>query len=269
MKTPPDDPLERSEESARDALRAIPSVSPDPAYRARMREAFISPSLAAPRRVPLRIWAMAASVLLALGWFASAANEGSPWRIVSGTGAGAVEIDGRATGRAGVVSGGAVVSPGALVETDVDAELVIASGDAIVLVVAPGSRVVLPDVPRRWLGRTLRARVEAGELRGKTGRDFIGARLLVQLPAAEVEITGTTFALIANDEGSCVCVFEGQVSMTERTGTFSVQPGRRRVVPLDGGLSRDEPLRSNEAMKLEMLVDQVTAMESSRSDQAP
>jgi hypothetical protein len=112
-------------------------------------------------------------------------------------------------------------------------------------------------VPHRWLRRTTVAAVERGELRGVTGRTFTGARLRVELPDAVVEVTGTVFAVLRNAEGSCACVLEGTVQMLDAAGISDVPPLSRRVVPPHGEPPREEPIRSMEQMKLEMLRDQV------------
>ena len=93
-----------------------------------------------------------------------------------------------------------------------------------------------------------------------TGRRFTGRRLRVELPDAAVEISGTTFAVIRNAEGSCVCVLEGTVTMRDATGTAGVMPLHRRVVPPRGEPPRDEPIRTMERMKLEMLRNQAQEM---------
>jgi hypothetical protein len=152
------------------------------------------------------------------------------------------------------------VRPGARVTAGGTAELSLVSDGALVLVVTAGSEATLPAVPGRWLGRTVRATLAAGELRGVTGPAWAGARLAVAMPAAIAEVTGTTFAAIQSDEGSCVCVLDGRVTLAARGGAAAlVAPGRRRVVAT-GGAARDEGLRPMERMKLLMLRDQAAAL---------
>lgn len=255
-----DDDLTLEERQVRDALRALPPVAADPRFRERLRREFRSGGIGTRRRTSWRRWALAASVLLMTVGAAVLANRGAPWTLVSTSGGGVVQIDGRAIDVEDGVSLAAALAPGVLVATDAQAELLLASEGTIALVVTPGTTVRLPSVPGRWFLRTVHASLEQGELRGRTDRRFEGARLRVDLPDATVEITGTTFAVLRNIEGSCVCVLEGAVSMHDRTGTFVVAPSRRRVVPPDGAASRDEPIRPMEAMKLEMLRDQTQAI---------
>lgn len=258
-----DDDLSAEEQRAQQALRELPAAAPDPAFRARVRREFVAGPRAARSRVRFATWPLAASILVLVGTLATlVANRGEPWRVAAATGAGVIRVDGRALDAR--QAGAGVLEAGALISTDANVELEIASEGALTLVLTPGSELALPAVPGRWFRRSVVGRLARGELRGATGEAFPGARLRIELPDAVAEVTGTTFALIANAEGSCVCVMEGTVLMRDSGPSVAVTPGRRRLIPRGGGSAREEPLRAEEAMKLEMLRDRVRAREPTR-----
>ena len=262
--SPEDDARTPEEQRVRDALRGLPPVAADPGFRLRLRREFRAGAIASTSRA-WKIWALAASAILMLGGVSAIANRGEPWTVGATSGVGVVHIDGQAIDVTDPHLAAALV-PGAVVTTDAQAELELMSEGTIALVVTPETTLRLPAVPGRWFHRSVRASLERGELRGRTGDRFAGARLQVDVPDATVEISGTTFAVLRNAEGSCVCVLEGTVSMQNRDGTFAVAPTRRRVVPPGGGASRDEPLRPMEAMKLEMLRDRTREIWAVESD---
>ncbi len=244
----------------RDALRALPPVVASAEFRARTRREFTSGGEVAKRRRPLAVaLALAASIALALGGFAWLANRGGSWTIAATSGVGVVEVDGRAIDLADAAGLASALAPGVRVSTGARAELELELEGSLTLVVTPETTLRLPAAPGRWFGRNVTAALERGEIRGHTGRRFDGAHLRIDLAGGSVEVTGTTFAVLANAEGSCVCVLDGTVRMRERDGTFVVAPGRRRVIPPGESAGRDEPIRPAEAMKLEMLREQVEA----------
>jgi len=55
-----------------------------------------------------------------------------------------------------------------------------------------------------------------GEIRVTTGPSFPGAHLDVSTPVAAIEVSGTTFAVILEPHGTCVCVLEGTVKVGRR-----------------------------------------------------
>ncbi len=244
------------ERRAAEALRRLPTVAADPRFRERLRRQFRTGQIPS-RRAPFGWrWAAAAAVLLAVGAAAFFSQRGLGWTVIASQGSGAVRVDGRAIEVSDSGRLAAALVPGTLVETDERTQLRLTHGETLVLEITPESAVRLPAVPHRWLRRTTVAAVERGELRGVTGRNFTGARLRVELPDAVVEVTGTVFAVLRNADGSCVCVLEGTVQMHDAAGIADVPPLRRRLIPPYGEPPRDEPIRSMEQMKLEMLRDQ-------------
>ncbi len=239
--------LTPEQEQARDAVRALPPLAARPAYRARLREGFVTGTLDTPARVvPLRsrtrpVWigvtaAAAAAVVLAF-----ALNRGPRWEVMGTSGAGAIEVDGRAVpaNDAGAVT--AALHPGARVRMTGDAELVIQSGHSVAIDVMPGSEVTLPAPPPRWIARATAGELRTGELRITTGPGFHGARLAIATPEAGIEVTGTTLAVIREPQGTCVCVLEGTVRMGgHREAMVPVPHGHLRYVFGDGHAKMDD-----------------------------
>lgn len=256
--SPENETLTPEEEAAREQIAGLPDVEADARFRDELREAFVSGAILREHRPHrLRLLAWAAALILATGIGLERANRGEAWVVREGSASGWVHVDGRALRAADTEALSRMQLGGASVTTDSEAEIRLESGEALVLVITPGSSVQLPEPPRRYWSRTARARLERGELRGTTGSAFRGARLAVELPEASAEIRGTTFALIADGEGSCACAFEGDVRLRDSAGWRRLEPGRRRLVPPRGGPTLEEPLRPMERMKLEMLRDGV------------
>ncbi len=83
------------------------------------------------------------------------------------------------------------------------------------------------------------------------------AGLEIAAPGTEIDILGTTFAVICSPCSTCVCVLDGIAQMTGKNGLpVSVSPGRRNTFFNDVDRPPlDEPIRGDERMKLEMLRD--------------
>ena len=64
----------------------------------------------------------------------------------------------------------------------------------------------------------------------------MGAHLAVRTAEVEVDAVGTSFAVLRGVDGSCVCVMQGHVHVTNRAGggPEDVPEGMRRFVGLDG-----------------------------------
>ena len=248
------------ERLAEELVKRLPRVAADPEFRERLRREFRSGRLAHRRHGRWRLWTAAAVVLIAVSAVVVFSVRDAGWTVIASEGAGTVRVDGRPMAAIDTVRLAAALGPGTLIETDARTELRLVSADTLALVVTANSVVRLPAVPGQWWTGSAPAVVARGELRGVTGRRFTGRRLRVELPDAAVEISGTTFAVIRNAEGSCVCVLEGTVTMRDATGTAGVMPLHRRVVPPRGEPPRDEPIRTMERMKLEMLRNQAQEM---------
>lgn len=249
--------LTPAERATRDAVERLARPRPDAAFRARLREDFVTGRIGRRRGLtPSRPWFARPALLLPLaaGFLAVAvgvANRGPDWRVRSADGEGRVLVDGQAftaRERAGLEQrlrrGGHV-----RVEGELTLDLV-ASGTAAVAL-APGADLVLSPAPNRWWSRVMSARMTVGDAYFSTGRRFRGAHLDVRTPDAVVRAVGTSFAVLCEPpRGTCVCVLTGLV----RVGGRSAVPGQGVDIP--HGMRR--VIRPNQvAMTLPILEDSV------------
>jgi ferric-dicitrate binding protein FerR (iron transport regulator) len=90
-------------------------------------------------------------------------------------------------------------------------------------------------MPGRWFARARSARLEAGEIRFRSGPRFAPGRLVVHTPDGMAEVTGTLLSVQCDESGTCVCVLEGTVRVgTSRAALTAVAPGTRMVLPRAG-----------------------------------
>jgi len=246
------------------ALRALPTPAAAPDFRAELRERFVSGSIpegAATRR-PGRVVPMpwvggivAAAAVLAGLFFVL--NRGSAWEFAGATGGGSVRVGEEIvpSERASELLPGRL-RPGLAVRLEGEVQLDLVSPNVLAVQMAPGSEMTVPGLPGRWLGRSISCEVERGEVRFVTGPGFAGTRLVIGAPAAAIEVTGTTFAVIASSDSTCVCVLDGEVRMRGRDGVTEIVPaGKRRTVSGETGEAIVEEIFPGERMKLEMLRD--------------
>jgi ferric-dicitrate binding protein FerR (iron transport regulator) len=131
-----------------------------------------------------------------------------------------------------------------------------------------GTDLIIPPTPPRWFGRRSDLHVTQGEIRVTTGPAFRGARLAVTTPDALLHVTGTTFAVILEPSGTCVCVFEGSVDVGRRSGASmeAVPEGHLRYVFRDGSMPKNSPMRDMERVKLAAFrEEQMSAMAGAKA----
>ena len=249
------------ERRAAERVRALPRAQADPEFRARLAADFASgaieraPAAARVHRLPwhrreMTRWTLAAAAAAVLVAAALALNQGPDWRVVSARGRGLASIDGREIAL-GDANFGRLLRPGALLALPEGGELTLEAGDVMMLAVDPGSVVTLPTTPGRWFGRRVRARVDSGEMRVTTGAAFHGAVLALLTPQAQVQVTGTTLAVICESAGTCVCVLEGRVRVGPLGAAMADIPGGMRgYVYADGTPMAREVMRADEVVKL-------------------
>ncbi len=266
MTTPEDEITGSLEEAAaqrgREALRALPHAASDPAFRARLKEAFTSGGISAERpvasrrpagrasRFPLGL-AAAAAVLVAFA-FLAAFNPGPQWRVAQIQDAhGSVLINGEPVPADDLESLNEALVGGATLEWSGEGDLELVSPGQVALGIASGTRMTLPAPPPRWFLRQSEGRVEAGTIRLTSGPRFHGAHLWIETPQARVEMTGTTFAVIQEPMGTCVCVLEGAVHVRAGAHDMGMIPaGQRQVVFADGSPTERAEMRPIEKVKL-------------------
>jgi hypothetical protein len=269
-------------ERVRSVLRAAAPGRPDPAFREQLKRDFVSGAIqvtgtkdrrrsderarrgrdAKVRRVirlkrpPTFAWigasiAAAAALLLVLG----ALNRGSTWWVTAARGDGIVRVDGQEISLDDRDAMRRMLKPGAEIEVTGNAELDLCCDGVVAVQLAPGTRMTLPPPPGRWVGRNTELYARGGELRVTTGPRFEGARLEIFSPSAAVLVTGTTLAVIIEDAGTCVCVFDGTALVGRarggrQTDMRPVAGGSLRYVYEDDRSPASAGMRPEERTKL-------------------
>jgi ferric-dicitrate binding protein FerR (iron transport regulator) len=241
--------LTPEEARARDAVRGLGPVRPDPAFRERLKSDFVAGRLqsigaatsepartAVPRARPRWSWprlfvpAFAAAVLLLAVTFA---NRGPTLSLAEVSGTGSVTVDGRTFDLGDRAALAEAVRPGSRVELPEGAALAVAIDGTMAIELASATATV-PRSPGRWFGRSTGCRLELGEIRILTGPGFRGNALDVATPDGLVRVTGTLVSAVRDEGGTCVCVRHGtaRVGRTEEE-LAPVPPGRRMVLFAD------------------------------------
>lgn len=273
----PDDPghredaeLDADAKLARDALRDLSPVVAEPAFRAGLKAAFSSremPGLVArgdspgDRESPIvplpfpgrhRLWtgiAVVAALLIAV--VTGVLNQGPSWRVAGVRGEGAILLDGESHAAADTSLVGKRIPPGVRIEVPAGAEVDLLADGVMAMQCVGGTDLILPPSPPRWFGRHSALHLQEGEIRVTTGPAFRGANLQITTPDAAIAVTGTTFAVILERTGTCVCVLEGTVSVGPRgTAPAPVSSGNLRYVFRDGRPPTDSEMRDAEKLKL-------------------
>lgn len=259
MSDPRDEDLTAQQRLAREALKALPRPQADPAFRARLRRDFVSGAITGLGRTPVAeprwrprlawVWAPVAAGLLALAgaWL----NRGPDWTVASSGADGFAIVDGRPIPLLHREDLARALRRGGTIRLESTAEIELVAPGQLAVEVTAATDATLPPAPGRWVGRAVRGAVRSGELRITTGRGFRGARLAVETPEAEVEVTGTTLAVIRESVGTCVCVMDGRVMMGARDGAMApIAAGMRRFMFNDGRPTEEDSMRPMEKVKL-------------------
>ncbi|MEO5619187.1 MAG: FecR domain-containing protein [Candidatus Eisenbacteria bacterium] len=243
---------------ARDAVRELPRPVADPAFRARLRQEFMSGTIAPAlpvralvvplHRRPVFRWGGAALAVAAAFVVVSLLNRAPAWRMNAVTGSGIVIVDGVPVPTAHAADLERRLRAGALIQVPAGVEIEIASRGQFAVQFSPGTEASVPRVPGRWFGRLGSAEIRSGELRVTTGAAFRGALLAIETPEAKIEVTGTTFAVICEAAGTCLCVLDGRVRIGARGAPAMVEVpgGRRRFVFADGREEEAAEMRHTE-----------------------
>ena len=260
----PDDPiaLTPDQERAHAAIRDLHPPAADPAFRARLKQDFVSGrigeraalTLPAAPRLPWLQWAVAPVAVTALVAVVAILNQPPPWQLMGIDGAGEVIADGRPFTLAQPAELGRRLRPGVRLRVPDGASLTLASAGRMAIELLPGTDMTLPAPPGRWFGRSAAAEVTGGEIHVTTGPAFHGAQLMVETTDLRLEVTGTTFAVLCLPVGTCVCVYEGAVRVGAKAGEMVMVPaGRRREVFNDGRPPLDDAMLVHEHGPLERL----------------
>ena len=175
------------------------------------------------------------------------ANRAPQWKLESVHGDGIVIVDGAPVPTAHAEDLARRMRSGAFVQLPAGVELELVSRGTLAVQITGGTHASVPSLPGRWFARHAAAEVREGEIRVTTGSAFHGARLAIDTPEARVAVVGTTFAVICEPAGTCVCVMEGRLMVGARGGAMSpVMAGHRRYVFADGRPEESAEMRATE-----------------------
>ena len=245
------------ETRARDAVRALSRPVPRASFRARLRDEFTRGTLepAAPavvlrlpwhRRATTR-WGAAAIAAAAAFLVVVSVNRAPAWKLGSVRGSGIVVVDGAPVPTTHSEDLARRMKPGAFVQLPPEVQIELVSHGTLAVQLTGGTHASVPSLPGRWFSRHAAGEVREGEIRVTTGADFHGAALAIDTPEARVQVTGTTFAVICEPAGTCVCVMEGKLMVGARGGAMSpVMGGYRRYVFADGRPEESADMRPTE-----------------------
>ena len=235
--------LDPQQRLARDAVRSLGVPAADPAFRARLKEQFTAGAIAdvQPKVVPLprrllKVYGWGTLAAAAVITFAVLGLNRLPGpELVAVSGAGTVVVDGRSADAADPAAVAALLHAGGRLELRGEATLDLQYPGSMVMRVAAGTDVTLPERPGRWFARTVSADLAMGEISVRTGPDLAGGELDVHTPTGDALITGTLINVMHNGELTCFCLHDGTAHVhAGGTDLGAVPPMKRRVVFADG-----------------------------------
>lgn len=284
--------LAPDEARAREEVRRLSRPQANAAFRERLKQEFVSGAIAdrpsmldAAHGVPATDDAEAAAIsggkVIAIPWFrrpafawltapAAAAvllvlalflNRGPAWQVVGASGDGIAVVDGRPVPMNHVDDLGRAVRSGAHVVLPAGAEIHLMSEGNMVIALTAGAEFTMPDVPGRWWGREIDARLDKGTLRVVASQSFAGGGLTVTTPDMVVQLANATLAVECVDVGTCVCVLHGEAMVSGRgVDAVPVNSGRRRVLFNDGSDPMDDAMLETERVALVALTEKFGAI---------
>jgi ferric-dicitrate binding protein FerR (iron transport regulator) len=263
---------EPSAEEARvlEQVRTSPAPAASASFRERIKQEFVSGDFGPSRNVvPLRParrthrvrWMAGLAAATAMMILTLALNQAPRWTALPSAGSGTLLVDGVALPIHDTAGLTRRLRPGSRLVLQSTQDLDLVSSGLLALQLSPGTEIVLPTPPGRWFGRAARGSVDHGHLRLTTGRHFDGSRLALTTPDATVHVTGTTLAVIAEPQGTCVCVLEGMAHVRPHRGTMtSVPAGTRCEVAHGEPSSHSGEIRVAERPKLLDLRDRLKSV---------
>ena len=243
-----EDPVSAAElERAQRAVRDLGSMRADRAFRTRLREEFVTGAITEgvetesrrARLTRIRGWILlpAAAATVAAIWLLVLTARPT-WEPGNVTGTGTVtvsvqdgsevEVELRDTAR---LAG--LIHPGAHIRLGEQNTLDLIAGDVLLLQLDGQAALTVPANPRS--GEVMGSRLDAGELRIRTGPGFTGQRLSVRTTEGRAELSGTVVSVFKGSDFTCVCVLEGTARIGGNEATIEDVPaGMRKVMFADG-----------------------------------
>ena len=227
-----------------------------PAARSAFREELRSRFLAGEEQPQAQVHSLrryfiaaAAAALFVLGWISPwGPGYVAGWRAVSLDQAvtPVVNIDGREVRADQAATFDKAFNGGCRVATDQQALRVYCDTAGVVVEIAPQTEI---EVLRE--GGWMVLEIESGTLRLSTAEGF-DEDLRVRTPDAEIQLKGRSLGVDVYDEGTCLCILEGQATLIPNDGsgerrvidnsTAFVYRDREESVVMQGGVHHDEPL---------------------------
>ncbi len=207
------------------------------------------------RRRPVPWWPFALAVMIVVAVLAAwrwAAQPRYEWRLVD------VVAPAGILAATGDLQVGAV-QRGGFLRTGEQSEIELQLGEQLRLRLLGGSAIELPPPPPRWYSGEILLTVREGEVYGTTGASALDLPLRVVTSDAEVEILGTTFAVLQATSFTTICLWQGSVRAASRVegSTHSVPLAAESKILFypDGTVSESLPLESAERSRLRMMAD--------------
>lgn len=217
--TPPQTPLDAGEEGGFAAWLAgrMPLSPPRPEARRRARLSFLSAASNSPAAAPpsrarrVLVWLAAAAALLLVTLHGP---EPDRWRVRPD---GPLVLDGAEfeLGEEDRLAA-ALEHSGRLESRATRARLVL--GGVLEFELLPGTTLEVPPLPELDGLAPLDFELARGEVFLRTRAGYPGNPVRVRTDLAEIQLSGTTVGVLADEEGTCVCVAEGAVRVTSARG---------------------------------------------------
>lgn len=111
--------------------------------------------------------------------------------------------------------------------------------EGLTFLVLPGSEFLFPDLPDLDGATPIPLTLAGGEVYLRTGPDYRGNPIRIHTREEEVLVAGTSLGILADEQGTCVCVAEGKVGIEGALipgGTREVEAGQSYRVFPGGGM---------------------------------
>jgi ferric-dicitrate binding protein FerR (iron transport regulator) len=270
MSTRDDDKLGVDEQRAQGLVRSLGVPRADADFRARLKAEFMAGAIAeripeaaeAPPQAPARIiafprpffarpafWVSAASAAAALAIVVGIGNRGPDWQVTMAKGDGEVIVGAQHISMHDPKAIAAALARGGRVQLPVGNTLELVAPGEVAVRMTRVTDMTLPASPNRWFARDVQVAVRRGDTFYSTGRAFHGAKMHVSTAQANVLVTGTSLAVLSNEDGTCVCVMEGRVAVADAhpkspaaAASHMIPAGKRFVFPSDGTESFEDDM---------------------------
>lgn len=235
------------------ALRRLPRARASAGAKVQARKAFLSP--VADRSIwnnPISFLAPVALLAAVMAVLIIGSLPDNQWVVLD-----VVGPEGVVTPAGTDLAVGTRITSGILT-TAAGSELELQLGDQLRFRLQPGTRIKLPKAPGRWFRKDRELLLTSGEIYGTTGGGKLDFPMRFYTEELSATLTGTTFAVFRTEEASCVCLWEGGITVTPATDLESpvlLEAGQRVWVYKDDRLPEVLPLNDMEIMKLRMTND--------------